>query len=268
MLFGRTYDDGRFYTVYGTTSRTIDNLSSNGTLINGLFSSIAPISNPSIRYFYKISMSSEDNEYSITNNETYALYKQSREKNRIYFSGVPIDIPNRTIGGNLGKQLAYGLSMNDTLTVYNNGIANTFALQANGVWSGINTNTIVAMGQGVMIKRFNTGSETSTTILFGTLPTNQPPPITINNGINLLAWGQKTNDYLSSLTGMMPETTVPKDYLYLQNLTPDITLLRYAVDGWRTGIRINSGILTNLTFNEGAGILLFHDNNNASQWNP
>ena len=272
LTFGRTSMDGRNYIVYGTTDYYLSNLNSNGIVKEDSFSDNTPLLNSSKRYFYKLITLSSDGNFSVTNDETYAIYKQDRDINRAYISGVPIEIRDgdRTLGGTLGKQLAYGLNINDTLTLYNNGIEDTYTVQAGGTWSGANLNTIIPLGKGVMIKRLNNGGS-SITVLAGTIPTNNIPPITINAGRNILSWVSGTNGSLLSITGLTAESEEDlnsyNDYVYVQQWNTDILLERYTSTGWKTGLRVGGGINLNPQLMEGSGVIIWHVGG-AALWNP
>ncbi len=123
LTFGRVYDDGRSYVVYGTPNYTLNNLSSNGLLSGASYTDTVSLVSDT-RQYYKLVTVSGDGSVAVTNDETYAAFKQYRTAGKYAIFGVPVSYlspTDRTMGGEMGNQLKTGLGNGDEITITTNG---------------------------------------------------------------------------------------------------------------------------------------------------
>jgi hypothetical protein len=167
------------------------NMSSNGVVISPSSSftdaNALAVSN---RYFYKItSVSPVDGSYVLTNDATYAAYKQIRQPNSWYWVGIPVDYgAGRTVGGALGAHLARGLASGDVMTVWTGGVSQVaFELDGSGNWTGPDTSLELTPGMAVLIQRKAGAPSVQNTILVGLQQTNSVN-MTLGAGWYSLAW--------------------------------------------------------------------------------
>ena len=269
---GAVPGSGSSYTVLKSGSATNGFVAAGGPIFNpdtGIFTG-TDIGGSVSKYFYRLVRVSDDKSVSVTNIETYAVYKQGRIPGTTYIVGVPVDYVgnDRTLGGPLGTQLATGLSDGDKLTVYPGQI--TYTLTSEGTyWSGERPLSSLTRGMGVMIEHSN-GSSPSSTILAGILQTNTSiGAIALNHGWNIVAWPYETPGSLASFTsGLTASDTAGADYIVFQNVTNATTIARLTVsDGWKTGTRPGSGSVFHPSLQPGAGIMLYL-HGNAGEWSP
>jgi len=268
--FGRIFPANRKYVVLGGAN--LSGLTSNGVL-NGAGVYVDSTSLASgTRAYYKIVTESEDGSVSVTNDETYAAYRQPRAKNRTYYVGAPIDTTdgNRTLSGSFGTQLKSGLATGDVVYIYNGVASSPQTLNPTTNWSGDSLNVNIPAGQGLRIERRSGGAATSSTYLVGTVPTNAAP-VTIVPGFNIVSWPYGSTGSLNSFSNLIAATaTSIQDYIRLQNNTDNITLAHYTAGGWKSGFLLGGGgtQVLNPTLEPGAGILIYHVPGGDAQWKP
>lgn len=157
-------------------------------------------------YFYKVlTVSQVDNSVAVTNDETYAWYKQDRASlNRWYYSGVPVTYQgssNNSLASLAGQQLAMGLHADlsgngpDLMTIGNN----IYYLHLSGSWALLSGATLpedmlLTPGTGVAIKRQSGAASLNYSVLAGTW-TN-----TIGNVALLAGWNSQSWPYDTSAT--------------------------------------------------------------------
>jgi len=277
--FGRMVtNDQRTFVMVGTGNYDLSGLSPKGALdANGSFTDTGSFV-AGTKQYYKLVTTSADGSVVVTNNETYAAYRQSRALNRIYYVGAPVDPRDgdRTVGGTLGNQLASGLATGDMMYIYTNGASQPLEYRLNvalGGWLGVSgesTGISIPVGQGVTIRRVSgLGASSTNTFLAGTVPSNAPP-VVIYPGYNIVSWPYASPGTLAGkFTDLTPATTVIKDYIYLQNGGSDIKFGHLsASSAWMSGYDLNGGTLVNDTLQPGAAIVIRHIGPGNGTWTP
>ena len=254
LAFGRTDNpDGRKFVVFGGVNPGLSDLSSNGVVVGGSFAK--PLSESDTRRFYKLVTISADGLVSLTNNETYAVYKKPLTGGFWQAIGVPVGYSDYTLGGPLGKQLG-AVGGADKIVVYN-GDADINSYTWTGTdWGDGSGDKVILPGRGLLIRSAVSGNA----IFAGLQQTNQAS-IVIAAGWNSLAWPYDNSD-----SQQLPQGH-SGDILYLTRNNSPLPA-KYMSDGWHQG-RYGTG--TNLTaltppIQAGEGLLI-----QASQtgtWGP
>jgi len=241
LEFGRVYPDGRKYVVYGTPEYTLNNLSSNGVLSGTSYTDTVSLAGANTRQYYKLVTIAKDGSVAVTNDETYAAFKQYRTAGKYSVFGVPVGYltpANRTMGGEMGDQLKTGLLDGDELTITTNGAAYRYFVNA-GEWSSLDhkddfLNIQWAPGIGMVVKSGLTGAS----YFAGLKETNALSVAIANGGWNYLTWPHNDvalNGDGSSVFGFVGSN---KDIIYIQtNGAVNLTLATFdsATGKWRKG---------------------------------
>lgn len=275
LSFGRLVADGRTYTMLGSSNYNLSGLASNGAVVAGSFTDTGWGASDTRRY-YKLITVSPDGGIAVTNDETYAAYKQARTKNSIYYVGGPVDPRDgdRTVGGTLGAQLASGLATGDKMYIYFDGVGTPeeYTIDGAGNWSVGNTSKVIPLGQGVMIRRLSgTGAATTNAFLAGTVPTNASP-VTIYPGFNIVSWPYAAAGSMSTagkFTGITRAGVgTINDYFYMQNNSSSVKYGHFDASGvWKAGFDLGTPNVFSEALQPGAAIVIFHSGANG-QWNP
>ena len=217
------------------------------------------------RYYYKlITVSQVDGSVVLTNEETYAWYKQDRTAgNRWYYSGVPViyvstNASANTLAGIAGDQLAGGLAVNDLMYV----AASSYEINEFGKLGEIGIGTPVgevqlAPGSGVMIKRA-AGAASQTYAVIAGRWTNNIGTITLHAGWNSLTWPYDTS---ATLVNSGFPSTPGDSFLVLRGSGGDFVNVKRLSTRWSQ--TPESGNWPQ----PGEGFLYYSINNNAS-WTP
>lgn len=237
------------------------------------------------KYFYKIvRQSSVDPSVLVTNAEIYAVYKQTREKNRSYVVGVPV-IPigeDQTLNGPAGAQLAKGLASNDFLTVYSNGVAKLYKCNSatlSWIQDDLNptppSGITLTPGMGVLIQTMGDAVDTNT-IFAGLLQTNTTSISLTSNSWNVLSWPYEGAGYFAAAISNAVGNSAQSGYLLgdyawiMQGGSAAPIPARYVNGVWRKYFTTVSGqvLTTVVTLNAGDGVMYKAASNSAAIWQP
>jgi hypothetical protein len=290
LTFGRVSTDGRRYVVLGTTDPALGMLVSNGLAIVNSGAGVASYTNylagSTNRFFYKLMTVSSNNASVVTNEETYAAYKQSREQANYYWVGIPVDYgASNSLDSTLGQHLARGLNRGtslaiaDTLKVFSPTEQMAY-LHTDGKWryngGDVATNRI-ARGQAVLIqKRAITSSDGyGNSVFVGLALGNNTNTVAIKPGWNLLCWPEDISNNVWNLSSANGSDAFPSEadriWLPSRNGKPAKQLRLWSTMGWqfepRTGTApSNDAVWAYLQPGEG----FFYTNSGASDltWQP
>lgn len=287
---GNVVDDGRTYVFLGSTQPNLSGLSFNSEAVNGEFA-LAGLMTNNYRYFGRIITISSNGLVAVTNDNVIAIYKQVRQANRYYITGVPV-LPlggDNTLAGPAGQQLASGLALGDHLTVYRDGAAKIFDIiegPFGNTWAGRYDpetqltaspgDIILSAGEGVLIQTTATAANTNT-IFVGTVQTNAVSFAMTPNSWNILAWPYDSGGYLGASIGgtKISDPTISGytngDYAVIQqanSVSPIQT--RYVSPGnWRQFFNTTTGpILDTMLLQNGDGMMYHAPAASRATWTP
>jgi hypothetical protein len=264
LAFGGGANNGRFI-VLGTSQSSLSGLSSNGVLdAEGNFSADLASFNGDRKY-YKIVTVSDDNLIAVTNDETYAAFKQYTDRNKYYVIGANViyqNPTNRTMAGAMGMQLKYGLGLDDLITIITNGV-NLCTYRLEGVapysWNGtgdeLGTNQW-AQGVGMLLKRSSLGVA-SASYYFGIKETNAISVAVKNDTWSYLSWPYNATNFSGDGSSVLGFTPSENDYIYIQtNGNANFIPARFKDFVWKKGANTNLlGSAISLTLQPGDGII-------------
>jgi len=258
LTFGRVNPDGRQYIVYGTADQALGGLLSNG--VATISSGSAAFTNYSLsgstnRYYYKLVTVSSDGAVTVTNDESYASYKQYRYSNKYSIVGIPVDAADRSMGGALGAQLASGLANNDQVQMTENGVPYKYQVFNGGMNcvlgpDGLLTKQwplgvgMVVLPAGVPTPSFFAGLKVSTNVV----------SVTVSNNVwSYLAWTHNDATFSgdgSSVLGFSPSAN---DNIYIQtNGAANFVSARFIGTNWLNLITLSP---VSMTIRAGDGIV-------------
>jgi len=261
LTFGRVVADGRQYVVYGTPQYNLSGLSSNGVLSgNSYTDNVSLVSGT--RQYYKLVTVSSDGGAALTNDETYAAYKQFRAAGSTYIMGVPLEYVNssdRSMGGQMGLQLGSGVSASDVLTITTNGVSYTYR------WNGVQWNWLSGTGPadssctkqwgagvGMALTRGSSGG--STVSYFAGIKETNAVSVAVPSGAwTYLTWPH--NDAAFNNGSVLGFAATTGDYIYIQtNGAANFVPARFNGTTWNT--RMNgTGPALSLNLGPGDGIV-------------
>lgn len=253
---------GASYVVYGTGNQNLSGLTSNGVVVANSFTDNDALAGSVNRYFYKLLTMGADG-YAVTNDETYAVYKQAREANKFFIVGVPVDFTSpsdRTmgLGRKLATQLAAGLSVGDTVR-FSDG-SNYYLYTLNSLdpveWEcedDVPLTKVWPLGTGALVKRFS-GAATST-ILAGLKATGTVSVAVTQSQWAYLSWPYDDRSFANGAALGM--TFTDGDYLYIQtNGAPNSIAARYVASSSKWKMWLNGrGPDLSLTLKAGDGLI-------------
>ena len=188
--------DGRQYALIGSSSLNGTVFTNAGFADAGGLIEISGLLSNQTRYFGRIVTISAGGEIAVTNNVIIACYKQTRQPNRYYFTGVPVAPMggDDSLDGPLGRQLAKGLRGGALLTVAVGGTLMTYRRDDSFYsWSQVDSiippdQVHLTPGMGVRIMTTNSPANSDTNTIFVGLQQTSPVSITLSPGWNILAW--------------------------------------------------------------------------------
>ncbi|MEI6168182.1 MAG: hypothetical protein WCS52_13420 [bacterium] len=226
------------YVVYGSPNLDLSSLSSNGVLSgSGAYTNRNALAGSTNRFYYKLVTIGADG-YALTNEETYAAHKQYRYSNQYSIAGDPVQTADRTMGGEMGRQLAIGLGMGDRVEMIAlGGKTYTYTL-SNGAWrDGVNDPTGSRQwDEGVGILVLPIGSPSPS--YFAGLKITNALSVTVSNGWNYLSWAHNDRVFSGNGTNVLGFNPVTNDYIIIQtNGSPLFFSAKFDGSQWKGLVR-------------------------------
>jgi hypothetical protein len=260
--FGRVVDDGRKYVVYGTTDHLLGGLTSNGiaSIISGsAYFTNSPLVGTTNRYYYKLVTISSNGAAATTNTEAYAGFKQYRYANQYSIAGHPVQTTDRTMGGEMGAQLAIGLPNGSTVKmIAPGGTTYTYTL-SNMTWSDpandLDGTNSWPEGVGLLVEPF--GSPTPS--YFAGIKTTNAVSVIVSNAWTYLSWVHDDEVFSGNGSAVLGFSPTVNDYIIIQtNGSSSFYSAKFNGTTWNGLVRPWNPL--NLTIKAGDGMIYYNAN--------